>query len=135
MQDGVTASERTIHSFSAPQPIGPYVQAVAQGPLIFCSGQIGIDPLSGELVSGGIRAEADQAIRNLETILQKGGGDLESITQANVFLTDLADYQVFNEVYGSFFFRSPPSRTAVQVSALPMGACVEISCIAMLTPK
>lgn len=115
----------------APKVVGPYSHAVRAGGFIFCSGQIGIDPVSNQLVSGGIEQQARQVMDNLEIVLKAGGTSLEKVVKTTVFLQDLNDFQVFNEVYGSYFGGNPPARETVQVAKLPKGALVEISFIAL----
>lgn len=115
----------------APQPIGPYSQAIRVGAMLFVSGQIGADPDTRRLVDGGVEAEARQALYNVQAILQAAGADLQHVAQCQVFLVDIGDYAAVNAVYGSFFSEDPPARAALQVSALPAGAQVEILCTAV----
>lgn len=130
--EGESDTRSVVHSIHAPPPIGPYAQAILSRGLVFCSGQIGIDPLSGELVGGGIREETRQVIENIHEVLKSVGCSLDDVVQTTVYLTDLEDYERFNTVYADFFHASTPSRAAVQVSSLPRKAQVEISCIAAL---
>lgn len=117
----------------APQPIGPYSVGVRWGGLIFASGAIGTDPMTGELVEGGIAAETRRALENLGQVLKAGGSSLERVVKTTVFLDDLQDYGAMNEVYAEFFSQDPPARSAVEVAKLPKGAAVEIEAIAVLS--
>lgn len=125
-------SERTIvHTASAPKAIGPYNQAVRAGDLLFCSGQIALDPGSGTLVGDGdVAKEAAQVLTNLKAVLEAGGASLADVVRCEVFLKDLSDFQTVNEVYGRFFDESPPARITVEVARLPMDVRVEIAAIA-----
>jgi reactive intermediate/imine deaminase len=124
---------KKIETSEAPQAIGPYSQALVANGLVFCSGQIGLDPKTGALVEGGLTGQARQVIKNLQAVLERAGTDPERVVRTEVYLTDLADFAVLNEIYREFFGGSnPPARATVQVSALPKGAVVEISCIAII---
>jgi 2-iminobutanoate/2-iminopropanoate deaminase len=127
-----------VSSADAPRAIGPYSQAVAvaAGPvqrLLFLSGQIPLDPKTGELVKGTIEEETRRVMANLAAVLAAGGGGFEQVVKTTIYLTDLADFAKVNEVYGSFFPANPPARATVQVAALPRGARVEIDAIAALS--
>ncbi len=125
--------DRTIvNTANAPSAIGPYSQAISAGDLVFCSGQLGLDPVSGQLVPGGTAAEAGQALRNLSSVLDAAGSSLAKVLKTTLFVTNLSDFSSLNEVYGTFFTQHPPARSTVQVAALPRGACVEIEAIATL---
>ncbi|MBI0582238.1 MAG: RidA family protein [Methanomassiliicoccales archaeon] len=113
----------------APSPIGPYSQAVVHGDLVFCSGQLGLDPVKGVLVEGAVE-QARQALVNLEAVLGGAESSLHDALKVTVYLTDLSVFSEINKVYAEFFVRPFPARTAVQVSALPKGASVEIDVIA-----
>jgi 2-iminobutanoate/2-iminopropanoate deaminase len=117
---------------NAPAAVGPYSQAVAGGGLLFCSGQIPLDPRSGELVGGSIRDQTRRCMQNLEAVLEAAGTSVDAIVKTTVFLTNIDDYAEFNEAYASFVGAEPPARAAFAVSALPKGASVEIECIAQL---
>jgi 2-iminobutanoate/2-iminopropanoate deaminase len=123
MKQPVTAAD-------APKAIGPYSQAVACGNLIFLSGQIGLDPTSGELVAGGTEAETEQVIRNLSAILATDNLTLDAIVRTTIYLVDLGDFGRVNEIYGRHFHAPYPARATVGVAALPRGARVEIDAIA-----
>lgn len=128
MQKSVVATDK------APKAIGAYNQAVLveDGRLLFISGQLGMDPTSMELVSGGVGGEAKQALDNIGHILKRAGGDFSSIVKATIFLADINDFVTVNEIYASYFKSDPPARAAFAVSALPKGAKVEIEAIAAL---
>lgn len=116
----------------APQAIGPYAQANRVGNFIFCSGQIPLDPATMQLVEGDIETQTRRVLENLRAVLAAGGSDLSQVVKTTVFLTDLGAFARMNAVYAEFFPTNPPARSAVQVSALPRGAQVEIECIAVL---
>ncbi len=124
------AKKRTVLSPQAPSPIGPYSQAIRSGKHLFLSGQIPIDPQTGQLVEGGIQAETRQVLENLRAVLEAGGSGLKQVVKTTVYLLDLAEFATFNEVYQSYFHTSPPARSTVQVAALPRGARVEIEAVA-----
>jgi 2-iminobutanoate/2-iminopropanoate deaminase len=123
--------KRTISTGEAPAAIGPYSQAVRSGRLLFCSGQIPLDPKSGEIVSGDIAAQTCRVLDNIAAVLRAEGLTFENVVKTTIFLTSLGDFQAVNEVYGSYFKQEPPARSTVQVSALPKGANVEIEVIAV----
>jgi len=114
----------------APRPIGPYSQAVISGGLLFCSGQIGLDPQTGELVTGGIEAQTEQVLKNLVAVLKEAKMGPENVVKTTVYLADFADFGKMNEVYGRQFAKEPPARTTIQAAALPKGAKIEIDVIA-----
>ena len=120
---------KTIVSEKAPAAIGPYSHAVETGGLLFTSGQIPILPATGELIDGGIKEQAEQVIKNLKTVLASAGSDLEHVVKTVCFLTDMANFAAFNEVY-AVHFTGKPARSCVAVRALPKGALVEIEAIA-----
>jgi 2-iminobutanoate/2-iminopropanoate deaminase len=121
----------TVHTETAPAAIGPYSQAVQCGDLVFCSGQIALDPKTGELASGDAAMQTRQALQNLEAVLQAAGSSLAQVVKTTIFLVDLADFGKVNQVYGEFFAAAPPARSTVQVAALPRGAQVEIEAVAV----
>lgn len=114
----------------APAAIGPYSQAVQSGGLVFCSGQIGLDPASGQLVGGGTVAEAERVLQNLAAVLTAAGLGFEHVVRTTVYLVDLADFAAVNDVYARFVRAPFPARATVGVAALPRGARVEIDAIA-----
>jgi 2-iminobutanoate/2-iminopropanoate deaminase len=118
----------------APAAVGPYSQAIRVGELVFTAGQVGLDPSSGALVPGGIRAETARALENLEAVLQAAGAGLASVVKMSVYLVDLGEFPAMNEVYGGAFDGAPPARSTVQVAGLPLGARVEIDAVAVLPP-
>jgi len=121
-----------VQTDSAPRAIGPYSQAIAGGGLVFTAGQIGIDPASGELVPGGVAAQAERAMRNLAAILDAAGTSFDRVLKVTIFLADMDDYAAVNEVYGRELPPPYPARSAVAVRALPKGALVEIECVALV---
>ncbi|MDR1082173.1 MAG: RidA family protein [Deltaproteobacteria bacterium] len=118
-----------IATKGAPAAIGPYSQAVKTGPFIFVSGQLPLDPATGEM-SPDIRGQVSRSLGNIRSILEAGGSSLAKVVRVGVFLTDLKDFQAANEVYGEFFKEPYPARVTVEVSALPRGAKVEIDAVA-----
>jgi 2-iminobutanoate/2-iminopropanoate deaminase len=116
----------------APRAIGPYSQAIRAGNLLFCSGQIPIDPSTGEFVSGGVAEQTEQVMRNLSAVLQAGQSGLKQVVKTTVFLADMDDFTAMNEVYGRFFGENPPARATVQAARLPRDAKVEIEAIAVI---
>ncbi len=124
--------KKTIQTDKAPKAIGPYSQAVSFGNLIFTSGQIAIHPATGKIIHDGIEEQTRQVMANLKAILEEAGSDLTKVLKTTVFLNDIHEFSRFNEVYATFFPGSPPARSTFQVSALPMGAKVEVEMIAYL---
>ena len=120
-----------ISTENAPGAIGPYSQAVKAGNMIFCSGQIPIDPKTGEFVSDDVAEQTEQVLRNLNAVLEAAGSSLNNVVKTTVFLADMNDFVAMNEVYARFFSENKPARATVQVSALPKGANVEIDAIAV----
>jgi 2-iminobutanoate/2-iminopropanoate deaminase len=123
---------KCIESAAAPKAIGPYSPAMAAGGVLYCSGQLGMDPTSGALESG-IKAQAERAIANLKALLAAAGLSLGDVAKTTVFLADMADFAIVNEFYASSFAAPYPARSAVQVAALPKGARVEIEAIAVMS--
>ena len=122
---------REVRSDRAPEPVGPYSQAVSAGDLVFASGQIPLDPASGELVTGEIEEQAAQVIRNLAAVLDAAGSSLDRVVRTTVYLTDLSLFSRVNAIYAEHFRGRPaPARATVGVAALPLGADIEIDCIA-----
>lgn len=120
-----------IASENAPAALGPYSAGIASGNLAFLSGQLGLDPSTGELAEG-VVAQAEQALKNIEALLTAAGATFGNVVKTTVFLADIADFNAVNEVYGARFTEPYPARSAVQVAALPKGALVEIECIVAL---
>ena len=125
--------KQIISTHYAPAAVGPYSQAVRVDHLIYTAGQIALIPQTGKLVEGGIGAQTQQVMKNLAAILEAAGSSLVNVVKTTIFLTDINDFAKVNQVYGSFFSDAPPARSTVQVSALPLGAKVEIEAIATLT--
>lgn len=122
---------RVVETDAAPRPIGPYSQAVDTGSLVFCAGQIGLDPGTGTLVAGGAAAEAEQALRNLAAVLTAVGLGLADVVKTTLFLVDLSEGPAVGAIYTARFAEPYPARSTVQVAALPAGARVEIEAIAV----
>ena len=120
----------TITTGNAPAAIGPYSQAIRAAGLLFCSGQIPLDPATGKMVDGGIQAQTERVLLNLEAVLAAGGTTLASVVKTTVYMTDLADFPAMNAVYGRFFPQDPPARATIQAAKLPAGALVEIDAVA-----
>jgi 2-iminobutanoate/2-iminopropanoate deaminase len=122
----------TVNSSNAPAAIGPYSQAVKFNGLLWCSGSLGLDPAKGTLVSGETKGQAEQALRNLEAICREAGTSLSKALRCSIFVVDLADFQIVNDVYKTFFEAPYPARVTVQVAALPKGGRVEIDAVVAL---
>jgi 2-iminobutanoate/2-iminopropanoate deaminase len=120
----------TIRTNAAPGAVGPYVQGVRAGSLLFVSGQVALDPATGVLVDGGIEDQTRRVMGNLAAILDAGGSGLERVVKATVYLTDLGSFEAMNRVYASFFPGEKPARVCVEVSRLPRNSLVEIDAIA-----
>lgn len=125
-------SKAIIRTTDAPAAIGPYSQAVRAGDFLFCSGQIPLDPATGEVVQGDVRAQTECAMNNLRAVVQAAGAGLDRIVKTTIFLIDLGDFGVVNETYAKFFTGDPPARACVEVSKLPKGVRVEIEATAYL---
>lgn len=121
----------TIIAEGAPRPVGPYSQGVKAGNLVFVSGQLGIDPRTGDFVGGGVREQAERALINVESILDAGNSSLDMTVKVTVYLDDMTDFSVVNDVFGEFFSMQPPAREAIQAAGLPKGAKIEISAIGL----
>lgn len=122
---------KIVNSSKAPEPIGPYSQAVLSGNTLYVSGQIPLNSALGNLISGTIEEETDQVMKNLEAILNEAGGDMSNIVKCSIFVKEMNDFARINETYGKYFPNNPPARETVEVSRLPKDARVEISCIAV----
>lgn len=122
--------KKIIRTDKAPAPIGPYNQAVQWGNMLFVSGQIALDPASGELLQGDVQAETKLVMENLKAILTEAGMDFSHVLKSTIFLMDMGQFAQVNEVYGSYFTSNPPARETVQVAGLPKGVQVEISVVA-----
>jgi len=122
--------KKQIQTTGAPAAIGPYSQAIQAGNLIFYSGQIPLDPATGAIVSGGVEAQTRQVLTNMRAMLHASGCDFSDVVKTTIYLTDLADFETVNEIYGEYFSEEPPARACVQVAALPKESMVEIEWIA-----
>jgi 2-iminobutanoate/2-iminopropanoate deaminase len=124
-------SKNVIYSAKAPEPIGPYSQAIQAGNMLFISGQVAIDQSSGQIITTNIQDETHQVMKNLKEILTAAGTDFSTVVKCTIFLKDMNNFPKVNEVYGSYFASQPPARETVEVSRLPKDVNVEISCIAV----
>jgi 2-iminobutanoate/2-iminopropanoate deaminase len=124
--------KKVITSEKAPKAIGPYSVAIRTGDLVFASGQLGLDPASGNLVPGGVEPETRQALTNLQNVLAAAGSGLEGVVKTIVYLRDIADFPKMNAVYAEFFRENPPARSTVQVAAVPKGGAIEIEATAII---
>lgn len=123
---------KVISTENAPGAIGPYSQAIVANGMVFCSGQIPIDPATGEFVSEDVSVQTEQVFKNLAAVLEAAGASLESVVKTTVFLADMNDFAAMNEVYGRYFVTNKPARATVQAARLPRDARVEIECIALV---
>lgn len=123
---------RAVHTDAAPAAIGPYSQAVVAGGVVYCSGQIALDPVSGALIEGDVATQTRQVLRNLEAVLAAAGSGLDRVVKCTVFLKSMDDFAKMNAVYTEFFPAWKPARAAVEVSRLPRDVAVEIDCIALV---
>src|SRR5664279_102095 len=121
---------QSISTNKAPAAIGPYSQAIQAGSLLFCSGQIPLDPVSGEIVAGDVRRQAEQVLENISAVLSAAGAGFNDVVKATVFLVEMSDFGVVNEVYGRYFPDHKPARSTVAVKELPRGVRIEIEVIA-----
>lgn len=128
----MSSLRQVVHAADAPAAVGPYSHAVKSGGLLFCSGQIALDPQSGELVGTSAGDQARRALENLELVCRAGGTSLDRAVRVAVYLTEMADWAEVNEVYASFFGGDPPARTAIGVAALPKNARVELDAVVAL---
>ena len=123
---------KTVQTDKAPAAIGPYSQAVVASPVVYVSGQLGMDPATGDLVGQDLESQARQALENLKQVVLAAGSSLERVALVEVYLTDMGQFADFNAIYAEYFNAHKPARAAIGVSALPKGACVEIKCTAMV---
>ncbi len=126
---------RIVATKDAPQAIGPYSQAVCTNGFVFASGQIPIDPQTGEFVAGGVTEQTEQVFRNLAAVLDAAGSGFEHVVKATVFLADMDDFARMNEVYGKYFKTEPPARSTVAVARLPRDARIEIDVVALIAAE
>lgn len=123
-------SKIIVDTKSAPDALGPYSQAIIHQGIVYCSGQIAIDPKSNKLVEGGISKQVDQVMKNLSSVLKAANSDTDRILKCTIYLIDMADFAAANEVYATYFESDPPARETVAVKGLPKDVLVEISCVA-----
>ncbi|MFH5833224.1 RidA family protein [Halalkalibaculum sp. DA3122] len=124
--------KKIIHTTKAPEAIGPYSQAVVYNGLIHCSGQIGLDPGTMEFAGTDVQSQTRQVMKNLESVLKAAGSDFSKVIKCSIYLDQMDDFGVVNEIYGEYFPEDPPARETVAIDTLPKNAKVEISCIAYL---
>ena len=122
---------KAIHTDSAPAAVGPYSQAIEANGMVFCSGQIPLDPVTGELVDGDISVTTRRVLENLKAVLEEAGLTFNNVVKCEVFLADMGDFAAMNAVYSEYFTENKPARQAIEAAALPKGVNVEISCIAV----
>lgn len=125
-------NKEVIYSPTAPEPIGPYSQAIRSGNMLFVSGQIAIDRASGNIISGDVAAETEMVMKNLGAVLSAAGMDFNNVVKCTIFLSSMNDFPVVNGIYGKYFTSAPPARETVEVRRLPKDVNVEISCIAIV---
>lgn len=126
------SNRSVVQTESAPKAIGPYSQAIVANGFVFCSGQIPLDPVTGNVVEGDVTAQTQQVLKNLTAVLQAAGADLKRVVKTTVFLQSMGDFAAMNAVYATYFTENPPGRSTVEVAKLPRGALVEIEAIAVL---
>jgi len=124
-------ARNVVQTGNAPAAIGPYSQAIDTGALIFCSGQLGLDPATGKFAADDVSGQTRQVLKNVSALLAAAGTDLTHVVKTTVFLTDMANFKAMNEVYAEFFSGEPPARSTVAVAGLPLGGLVEIEVIAL----
>src|SRR5262245_8641818 len=130
--DTAMQDHRPVSTPSAPGAIGPYSQAIVHAGLVYCSGQVALDPATKELAPGGIEEQTKQVLKNLANVLNAAGSGLERVLKTTVYLQEMDDFAKMNAVYGTFFEKDPPARATVEVAKLPRNALVEIDCVAAL---
>ena len=121
-----------IHTDKAPKAIGPYSQAIRTETMIYTAGQTGLDPATGELVSGGVEAQTGQVLTNLKYVIEAAGSSVGNVVKTTVFLTDMSDFPKMNAIYAEFFGENPPARSTVAVAGLPKGGLVEIEAVVLI---
>ncbi len=125
----------TIQTSKAGPPVGPYSQGIKAGGFIFVAGEKGMDPVTRQIVPGGIEAETRRTLENIKAILEAAGASMDHVVQTFVFMTDLGDFSRMNEIYAEYFKSNPPGRTTVEVKSLPAGAHIEITATALAEPN
>jgi 2-iminobutanoate/2-iminopropanoate deaminase len=130
----VTTDKKTVQTDSAPQALGPYAQAIVAGGMVYCAGQIPLDPATGDIVKGGIAEQTHQVLKNLTAVLKAAGSDLTKAVKTTVFIKDMNNFAAMNEVYGKpeYFGPNPPARSTVEVARLPRDVMVEIEVVALV---
>jgi len=128
----MATSKQVISTRSAPQAVGPYSQGVRAGSFLFTAGQIPLDPSTGTMVEGGIEAQTRQVLTNVKAVVEAAGSSLDRVVKMTVFMVDLGQFAAMNGVYAEFFGAEPPARSAVEVAALPLGAAIEMECVALI---
>ncbi len=129
---GAMSNRKVVSTETAPSAIGPYSQAVVAGGMVYCSGQIAIDPATGTLIAGDVEEQTKQVMKNLEAVLKAAGSDFSKVVKTSIFLTDMRDFAKVNAIYALGFPSDPPARATVEVSGLPLGVQVEIDAIALV---
>jgi 2-iminobutanoate/2-iminopropanoate deaminase len=124
--------KKIVSTEQAPKAIGPYSQAVIHNGLVFCSGQIPLDPATGQIIEGGVAVETERVLENLKAVLEASGSSLDRVLKTTVFLKDMADFPKMNEIYGRYFPENSPARSTLEVASLPRGAKVEIEAMAAI---
>ncbi len=124
--------KEVVATSNAPKAIGPYSQAIRANGMIFCSGQIALDPANNQLITGDVAAQTERVLKNLSAVLWEAGSNLDHVVKTTVFLKSMGDFAVMNEVYGKFFSKQPPARSTVEAARLPKDVLVEIDVIAVL---
>jgi 2-iminobutanoate/2-iminopropanoate deaminase len=128
----VPANKTAVLTANAPQPIGPYSQAIRAGQWLFCSGQVALDPKTGAVVGSDVETQTRQVMKNIEAVLTEAGASFDSVVKTTIFLKSMSDFPKVNEIYGANFRGTPPARSTVEVSRLPKDVLVEIEVIALL---
>ena len=123
--------KKVIQTEKAPKAIGPYSQAIHTDAFIFTAGQIGIDPTTGELISGAVEEQTRQALSNLRNVIEADGSNMDNVVKTTVFLKDMADFPKMNAIYAEFFGENPPARSTIAVGALPTGGLVEVEAVVL----
>ena len=122
--------KEVVFTGQAPEAVGPYSQAIKVNGFVFCSGQVALDPGSGELIDGSVAAQTNRAMENLKAVLREAGSGFDNVVKVTAYLIDMEDFAEFNAVYAQYFTNDPPARATVGVAALPKGARVEVECVA-----
>ncbi|MCE9644865.1 MAG: RidA family protein [Chloroflexi bacterium] len=125
--------KKIIHTEKAPKAIGPYSQAIRTESMVYTAGQIGLDPVSGELVSASVEEQTRQALTNIRNVLETAGSSIDNVVKTTVFLKDMNDFSKMNAIYAEFFGENPPARSTIAVAGLPKGGLVEIEAVALLS--